>query len=577
MLLYENIHVVILCLTAIVSSCVALTAWIRRDTTVSTKPFIWLMCAIAAYAVTAAGSEASHSSQQMMLWVTLEYVASSSIMGLYLTFVLYFTGMRRWLTPHRRLLIWLVPIINIQLVLSNHLHGKVWTDFTLYPDDPHRNVIQHGHGYYWIAACFYIYVLTASILVAKAAVQSTYLYRRQAITVVAGSLPPIIAGSLFALGLSPGHANILPMSFLGTGIIYFASLFSARLFDLLPVARDTLIERMNDGVLVINREHRILDINPAARRFAKASTPCTGKKIEQVLSEWQDIVRYCYTAEDLTGTIVERPSALQERGTQAKGTQYIEIRMTHLHNRRQEMTGKLVVLRDITENHRNQLQLQQANQELTAQLSQIQKLRDQLKEQAIRDRLTGLFNRRYFEETIPAELTKAERSGTSFSIVLIDIDHFKKVNDTYGHLAGDIALQTFSDLLQKHIRKSDIACRYGGEEFILAMPNMPLAEAYQRAENIRLALKATTIEFDGIQFGITASMGIEAYPNFQGPQRELLKRIDQALYVAKANGRDRIEIANEKTLVINKLSELESVIRQQRDSATAISRTATQN
>ena len=558
MLLYENIYAVILCLTAIVSCCVALTAWIRRDITVSTRPFIWLMCAIAAYAIAAAGSEVSRSVKHLMMWSTLEYAASSSVTALYLTFALYFTDMRQWLTPRRRLFIWLIPICNVQMVLSNDLHGLVWTDFTLHLNDPHLNVIHHGHGYYWIAVCFYVYVLTASILVAKAALKSsTHLYRRQALTIIAGSLPPIIAGTLFTLGLSPEHANILPMSFLGTGLVYFASLFSVRLFDLLPIARDTLIERMNDGGLVINRDHRILDINPAAREFVKTSASCTGKKIEQVLSEWPDIIHYCYTADDLSSAIIERPSV----------PQYIETRVTYLRNRRLETTGKLIVLRDITENHHNQLQLQQANQELTFQLNQIQKLRDQLKEQAIRDGLTGLFNRRYFEETLPAELTKAERAGTSLSVVLMDIDYFKKVNDTYGHLAGDLALQTFAELLQTHIRKSDIVCRYGGEEFILAMPNMPITEAYQRAENIRLALKETTIEFDGIQFQITTSMGIDAYPDFPGSQRELLKRIDQALYVAKANGRDRIEVANEKTAVISKLSELERAIASSRTAA----------
>ena len=557
MLLRENIYVVILCLTAILSSCAALTAWIRRDTTISTRPFVLLMCAIAAQATTAAGSETAHSAPQLILWSTLEYVASSSVIALYLIFALYFTNMRQWLTPQRLRLIWIIPIANVQLVLTNDLHQLVWTDFTLHPSNPHFNIIHHGYGYYWIAACFYIYVLTASGLIAKATLQSTHLYRRQALTVIAGSLPPIIAGSLYTLGVSPEHANILPMSFLGTGIIYFTSLFSVRLFDLLPIARDTLIERMNDGVLVVNREHRILDINPAARQFVKASTPCTGKKIEQVLSEWQDIVHCCYSADDLTSEIIERPQI----------PQYVEIRITYLRNRRQETTGKLIVIRDITESYRNQLQLQQANEELTFQLNQIQKLRDQLKEQAIRDGLTGLFNRRYFEETLPAEITKAERAGTSLAIVLMDIDHFKKVNDTYGHLAGDLALKEFAKLLQTSIRKSDIACRYGGEEFIIAMPAKPITEAYQRAENIRLAVKEIMVEFDGRSFQITTSMGIDAFPDFPGSQRELLKRVDQALYVAKANGRDRIEVANQKTAIISKLSELESAITASRSAA----------
>ena len=150
----------------------------------------------------------------------------------------------------------------------------------------------------------------------------------------------------------------------------------------------------------------------------------------------------------------------------------------------------------------------------------------------------------------------------------MDIDYFKKVNDTYGHLAGDHALRTFSELVSNHIRTSDIACRYGGEEFILAMPDMPLAEAYQRAENIRRAFKDIVMTFDGVSFRGTVSMGLGAFPETARSQRELIKRTDQALYVAKSNGRDRIEVASEKTAIISKLCELESAIATARTQQT---------
>jgi len=555
MLLRENPYVVILCMTAIISSCVALTAWVRREGTLSVKPFISLMVAIAVYAGAAAFSERAQTAEQLMQWTTVEYVASNSVIAFYLTFALYFTGFKPWLIQRRRLLIWLLPVANVGLVFTNQLHGLVWTDFTLHPENSHLNIIHHGAGYYWIAACFYLYVVTGSALVCRSAIRSSHLHQRQAITVVAGSLPPIISGTLFTLGLSPEHANILPMSFLLTGCIYFASLIRFRLFDLLPVARDTLVEYMNDGVLVVNHEDRVIDTNPAARQYTQLSkSACSGLKIEQVLSEWPEIVTYCQSAENQTSHVVYR----------ADIPCYIEVRVTYFYNHRKRFIGKLLVLRDITEKHQIQLRIQQANTDLTLKLEQIQALQAQLQEQAIRDSLTGLFNRRYFEEALPAEMTKAQRAGTSLSILLMDIDYFKKVNDTYGHLAGDEALRVFARLLQQHIRKSDIACRYGGEEFILAMPDMPLVEAYQRAENIRRAFKAMSIDFDGLRFNATISMGLGAYPDFDGTHHELLKRIDKALYVAKANGRDRLEVASEKTMLISKLGELENAIATSR-------------
>ncbi|MEO0646316.1 MAG: diguanylate cyclase, partial [Cyanobacteria bacterium J06650_10] len=309
----------------------------------------------------------------------------------------------------------------------------------------------------------------------------------------------------------------------------------------------------------VDRDYRVIDMNPEARCYAhQPKTICTGKKIEQVLYDWKEIVEYCYTAEDLTSHIISKPEL----------PCYIEVRVTYLQDHEKRFIGKLFVLRDITKQHQNQLMIQQANKELSLKLEQIQNLQTQLKEQAIRDGLTGLFNRRYFEETIPAERAKAERAKTPLSIVLMDIDYFKKVNDTYGHIAGDQALRVFADLVHKHIRTSDIACRYGGEEFIVAMPDMPLSEAYQRSENIRRALKETVIECDGVSFQVTVSMGLGAYPDFAGDQQELLKRVDQALYVAKANGRDRIEVANEKTAIISKLNELESAIATSRTAGT---------
>ncbi|MEL6605966.1 MAG: histidine kinase N-terminal 7TM domain-containing protein [Cyanobacteria bacterium J06614_10] len=562
MLLRENPYIAILCVTAIISGCVAFTAWTRRDVAPATRPFTWLMVAIAVYAAAASVSAATGTLRPLLVSGTAEYIASNSVIALYLTFTLHFTGRKQWLVRRRRLLLWILPIFNMAMVITNHWHSLVWSDFVPHPTQHQFIVFQHGPGYFWIVACFYIYVVTGSLLVARAALLSSNLYRRQAIMVILSALPPIVAGTLYALEITPQNANILPMSFLVTGLVYFTSLFRFRLFDLLPIARDTVIEKMDDGVLVIDNENRILDINPAARDYAQGPGPYPGLLIDQVLQGWDAIVEMCYSTQGLTSQVISRPDIAC----------HIEVRLTFLYNRQQQVTGKLLVLRDITDQYQNQLKIHQANIELKQQLRQIQHLQEQLKEQAIRDELTGLFNRRYFEESLPAELAKAKRAGTSLSIVLMDIDYFKKVNDTYGHLAGDRALQTFAELVQQHIRSSDIACRYGGEEFILAMPDMPIVEAYQRADNIRTAFKALTIEFDGSHFQATVSMGLGAYPDFPGSQHELLKRIDQALYVAKANGRDRIEVANEKTAIVSKLSELERAIATARTNPKSLPR-----
>ncbi|HEY9837898.1 MAG TPA: sensor domain-containing diguanylate cyclase, partial [Vampirovibrionales bacterium] len=172
------------------------------------------------------------------------------------------------------------------------------------------------------------------------------------------------------------------------------------------------------------------------------------------------------------------------------------------------------------------------------------KLRETLHAQSIRDSLTGLFNRRYLEETLERELQRAHRQDQSVGIVMIDIDHFKHFNDTFGHDAGDAVLRQVGELLRKNIRGSDIACRYGGEELTLILPEATLSETYRRAEQIREAIKNLVLEHRGELLGIiTASLGIACFPTAGFTGDDLIRAADTALYRAKALGRDRVVTA----------------------------------
>lgn len=172
------------------------------------------------------------------------------------------------------------------------------------------------------------------------------------------------------------------------------------------------------------------------------------------------------------------------------------------------------------------------------------KMRDLLKDQATRDPLTNLFNRRYLEETLQRELHRAERHSTPVSIIMIDIDHFKNINDTYGHDGGDEVLEKIGSLLQKYYRKSDIACRFGGEEFILVLPEMSLDIAIKRAEIIRLATESLCLTLHGQEMkGLTISLGVATYPQHGTSMEALVSAADKALYRAKSLGRNRVEVS----------------------------------
>jgi diguanylate cyclase (GGDEF)-like protein len=168
------------------------------------------------------------------------------------------------------------------------------------------------------------------------------------------------------------------------------------------------------------------------------------------------------------------------------------------------------------------------------------KLRETLRNQAIRDPLTGLFNRRYMEESLALEVQRAERRHGALGVVMLDLDHFKHFNDSYGHEAGDQVLREVGALLNIRIRGGDIACRYGGEEFTLILPEMPLATVRQRVDALRLGISQFDMRHRGQSLGsITISAGIAMFPEHGTTGETLLDAADKALYRAKAEGRDR--------------------------------------
>jgi diguanylate cyclase (GGDEF)-like protein len=169
------------------------------------------------------------------------------------------------------------------------------------------------------------------------------------------------------------------------------------------------------------------------------------------------------------------------------------------------------------------------------------RLSEKLASQSVRDPLTGLFNRRYMMESLRREILRAERKNTTIGIVMADIDHFKQFNDRYGHAAGDELLMRVGNFLESKIRRADVACRYGGEEFILFLPESSLDNTYQRMEQILEGVRSIEIYQHGIRLApITLSLGIAVYPDHGRDAETLLNAADTAMYRAKQEGRNCI-------------------------------------
>ncbi|MGD0545031.1 MAG: diguanylate cyclase [Candidatus Acidiferrales bacterium] len=171
------------------------------------------------------------------------------------------------------------------------------------------------------------------------------------------------------------------------------------------------------------------------------------------------------------------------------------------------------------------------------------KLREALKDQSIRDPLTGLYNRRFMQESIDRELLRARRTSRPFTVMFIDIDHFKRFNDSFGHDAGDLVLQVFAKALLNHFRGGDIICRYGGEEFALVLPDSSLKDAERRANALRVEVQKLSINHrNTVLDPITFSVGLAAFPQHGSTAEELFRVADKCLYDSKTQGRDRITV-----------------------------------
>lgn len=187
--------------------------------------------------------------------------------------------------------------------------------------------------------------------------------------------------------------------------------------------------------------------------------------------------------------------------------------------------------------------LRRNEQALQTQLDEIRLLQSQLKEEVDRDHLTGLYNRRHLAATIDRELARCARDDAPISAMMVDIDHFKLINDGHGHPVGDEVLKAVAEVISLALRAGDIACRYGGEEFLLLLPGMPLGAAEARAHHIRRQVALLNLSAHGVALQVHVSVGVAEAPQNATDSASLIRQADTALYRAKHLGRNRVEIS----------------------------------
>lgn len=622
-----------------------LVAWLswRRRAAPGALALMALMLALAVWSLSYALHWLSAALSLRVFWLYMTYFGVAAAPVAFLVMVQRFIGRDGWLTWRAYLLLSIIPVLTLVFLWTDPLHGLFFGANR--PLD--GSVIFSGGPWFYVFVVYSYGVLTAGVvLLLRAHMRSSLLYRRQTRVMLAGALLPWLVNLMMIIGWNPlPGLDLTPIAFTGTGLLFAYGFFGFRMMDLVPIGRDVLVENMDDAIVVVDTQGRIVDINPKALDLADAGTgPLYGRPLREVFSRWADLIpnyanldgraevqlgffpfsyidlrviplkdrqgnpvgklatwrdisarkqaeeqlRVFFHAVEqnpvaivitdadgsieyvnphfvrLTGYTLEEVRGKTPRILKSGETRedmYEELWRTiksgkvwegEILNRKksgetywayeliapvlteeEKVTHFVAMQQDVTERKRAESELRVINTRLQEQLIEIENLHNQLREEAIRDGLTRLFNRRYMEETLEREVSRFERDPRPISVVMMDVDMFKSINDTYGHQAGDAVLQTLGTMLLENTRISDVACRYGGDEMLVVMPGAGMDVAAARAEEWRTAFSRMTFNFRRESVYTTLSLGIASFPEQARSSIELLVAADKALYWAK--------------------------------------------
>ncbi|MFW6366378.1 MAG: diguanylate cyclase, partial [Spirochaetota bacterium] len=285
-------------------------------------------------------------------------------------------------------------------------------------------------------------------------------------------------------------------------------------------------------ILILDPVHRIVEINGAMKRIFDSCDTCIGQPVDVLAKQHEGLVSICRENSYYEGEIT----------LDAESPHYFDINISEIFDSNRQLLGKIVMLYDITHKKQIEKQLVRKNALLEDRVFEVEKLQEKLSEQALKDPLTGLFNRRFLAEVVEKEASRARRESSTFGLCMIDIDNFKSVNDRFGHDAGDYVLMRVSDTMSSLMRRTDYLCRFGGDELIIILPKIGKQDAVVKAEQLCNALSRINFEIAGERIEVTLSIGIALFPEDGSSFEQLMQKADAALYNSKRCGRNRITV-----------------------------------
>ena len=521
-------HQIVMILGAVISIIVLVVGWPRRNL-MGGFYFIGFCLSVIEWLIFSTVESFVVAQSSKILWSQISYIGFVQANPYLFLFVISYIQQKK--IPVRMVIaIMFIPALTLLAAWTNSLHGWLWSGFT--QGSIKSNVLIYHHGFWFWLHTFYLYLLLflGIYKLVKAIRSATQPYRKQLLLILIGIAFPVVTGTIYAFGLLHVEGmDITPTGLAFTGIFLVLAMIKYQLLDLLPVARTALIEQFQDGVIVLDLNGRIADINRATQKLLGWDpNEVLGKNIDLY---FEDIYKIFFA----TSHPLRREIPLPD----SPGI-ILEIQSSTLLDQKKVGVGKLLMIRDVTSRNRAEAALQNANLQLKEQLTKNRQLQKTLEQQALHDSLTGLYNR-HIDEILKKEFSRARRENIPISLAMMDIDHFKTVNDKCGHQYGDLLLKAFSQYITKSIRAEDFAARFGGDELLLVFPGMSQGDALKKAEEIRQDFEKLSYQTGKPSMTTTITVGVATYPQDGKTVEEVIRSADRALYAAKEEGRNRVK------------------------------------
>lgn len=512
------IIIIILIASATILFFLSVVTW-RKKVSVGSSAIYLSICMIAmcvynfGYAM-----ELSHDTlEEIMWWVRFQHWGVQTISPAWLLFALCVTGREKIITRPRVITLVAIPVL-LALTAQTlgglnlmHINPRLNTN-GLFPTFTYDKGIIMDIGILYINFCLIISFILFSIML----VGSAPIFRKQAAIFWIGSLFPFIGEFLYNFGFTIYNLDFTPLASTLSSLIFSLGFLRFQVLDIVPLARDVIFENYSDGVLILDNYDRIVDINPNFQViFPDVNKKSIGYSVDDVLINHRTLLEFI--KENKSGVI-----ELEVNGT--NGTLSFQTKSAPLYDLKKKGVGKIITLHDNT---------------------QTKQLLNRLEELAALDSLTSIYNRRSFNQLADQKMNHLRQIGGTMSLIMLDLDYFKRINDTYSHNAGDVALKIVTKACQKYLRQADILGRYGGEEFVILLPEIDSKTANTVAERLRQGIEQQSIQFENHSFSITASLGVTsvAFPN-NITLEELFQNADRAVYQAKDQGRNRVCACN---------------------------------